>query len=94
MRMNVYQITYPNGHQIRHYLLPEFIKKINQYNTCNRVGHSMNLNKVRRYSGGASLPKEYESFQKIPMREYINVPHKTRLSTLNYRNLFESISAD
>ena len=91
--MNVYQITYPNGDQIRHYLLDEFIKKINQYNDSNCVSHYMNLNKVRRYSGGASLPKEYKSFQKIPMCEYINVPQKTRLSTLNYRNLFESISA-
>ena len=93
MRMNVYEMVYPTGHKISHYSTEMFSKMVNDYNRSNCIPHTMNLNKIRRYSCGASVPPNYTSFKKVPMHQYINLPAKTRLSMVDYRSMFENISA-
>ena len=91
MRLNVYTIVYPNGHKIRHYSTEMFIKSVNEFNANNDIKHTMNLNKIHRYTSSASLPTVYQSISKTPMADFIDARGK-RLSMVNYRDMFDTVS--
>lgn len=91
MRLFVYTLKYPCGHQIRHYNTNIFMKSVNDFNQQNNINHTMNLNKIHRYSSSASLPSVYLSLGKVPLAEFINADGK-RLSHINYRELFDTIN--
>ena len=91
MRINVYCLTYPNGHTITQYETGRLIDEVNKYNTEQNIKHKFNLNKIHRYTGKASLPPFYTSFTKIPLGQFINAEGQ-RLCLVNYRERFNTIT--
>ena len=90
MKINVYTLVYPDGNKIVHYDTSIFIQRVNDYNQLHKIAHDMNLNKLHRYSGNASLPHAYKSLVKTLLSDFIQSGGK-RLNLVNYRERFDLI---
>ena len=91
VKMFVYKVVYPNGYKIQHYNINMLCDMLNKYNEENSIKHKFNTNKIHRYSSYSAIPSQYQSFEKIPLAEYLGVDN---LAMINYRKIFDNAVAE